>query len=213
MLLDSLKQINFHEVFYLDNYFLSCQVVSVAPSMEFFTTTGIDVGREPIFYCCVNNKEKDDYTATNDLVHVKRMERVLNFDSIKNSRTLKQTFALNATQLMWYGAAKGAIKIMDVKKNQLIPAKNVMNYNFLDSEKVDVFDSSGAVVDVIMRERDPTFPYLLTNDVQFTQDIYYDTSRNVFTSTISDCFLIVKYLDLKSYKRIVEKRFSVSRAD
>ena len=44
ILLDSLKTIKFHEIFYLDNYMLKCHLASAAPLTNFALSTGESLG-------------------------------------------------------------------------------------------------------------------------------------------------------------------------
>jgi len=208
-LTDSLKTIKFHEIFYLDNFRLNCQIVSAAPMTNHAASSGVSLGMQNIFYCCKNIKETIQITKNKDLVHFKKIERILNIDSIENSKIVKQTYGLNLIQSIWSGASQGFIKLLDTKTNRVIPIKDVMNYSHLDSVQVQVFDSTGSVVEHIMKAGQAVFPYKLTNTIQFTQDFYYDTKQNVFISTISDCFLFIKNWDDVNSVLTVEKRFKV----
>lgn len=209
ILKDSLKTIKFHEIFYLNNCSLSCQIISAAPSTNFASTSGISLGMQAIFYCCKSSKGTMTITNNKDLIHLNRIDRYLNFDSIEKSKIVKQTYGLNMVQSIWVGASKGFIKLLDTKTNKIIPSKNALNYSYLDSIEVPVYDSTGLTIGHIKQPGQEAFPYKLVNSVQFVQDFYYDTKRNVFISTISDCFLFVKNWDEETSKLKLEKRFKI----
>ena len=205
---DSLKTIKFHEIFYLDNYSLKCQIISAAPMIN-FASGGVSLGLQEIFFCCKKSSDTISLNINKDLIHLKRIERILNLDSLQNIKIIKQTYGLNMTQSIWYGASQGFIKLVDTKTNQSIAAKNVMNYSYLDSVQVPIYDSTGSVVGHSMRAGQAVFPNKLTNSIQFVQDFYYDRKQNTFISTISDCYLFVKNFDEKTYELNFEKRFKL----
>lgn len=209
ILTDSLKTINFHEIFYLNNYSLSCQIISAAPSTNYASASGISLGMQDIFYCCKNTNNKIAITNNKDLIYLKRIERNLNFDSIESSKLVKQTYGLNLVQSIWSGASQGYIKLLDTKTNKLIAAKNVLNYSYLDSVQVPLYDNTGSVVGHTKKPGQAVFPYKLINSIQFTQHFYYDTKRNIFLTTINDCFLFVKNWDEANSELTAEKRFKV----
>lgn len=209
ILKDSLKTINFHEIFYLNNYSLSCQIISAAPSMNYASAAGISLGMQGIFYCCKSSKSVLPITNNKDLIHLKSIDRNLNFDSIESSKLVKQTYGLNLVQSIWTGASHGYIKLLDTKTNKVIAANDVLNYSYLDSVQVPVYDSTGSIVGHTKRSGQAVFPYKLVNSIQFVQDFYYDTKRNVFLTTISNCFLFVKNWDEANSVLQIEKRFKV----
>jgi len=209
ILKDSLKTINFHEIFYLNNYSLSCQIISAAPSTNYTTAAGISLGMQDIFYCCKSSKNSLTITNSKDLIHLKRIDRNLNFDSIESSKLVKQTYGLNLVQSIWTGASHGNIKLLDTKTNKIIPSNNVLNYSYLDSVQVPVYDSTGSIVGHTKQPGQAVFPYKLINSIQFVQDFYYDTKRNVFLTTISNCFFFVKNWDEANSVLQIEKRFKV----
>jgi hypothetical protein len=209
ILTDSLKSIKFHEIFYLNNYSLNCQIISAAPSTNYASAGGISLGMQDIFYCCKSSKGSMTITNNQDLIHLKKIERYLNFDSIESSKLVKQIYGFNMVQSIWAGASQGYIKLLDTKTNKIIPAKNVLNYSYLDSVQVPVYDSTGSIVGQTKQPGQAVFPYKLGNSIQFAQDFYYDIKRNVFLTTISNCFLFVKYWDEVNSELTVEKRFKV----
>lgn len=208
VLADSLKTIKFHEIFYLDNYLLKCKIISAAP-MTNFTSGGVSLGLQNIFFCCKNIKDTISIGNDKDIVHIKRIKRALNFDSIQGAKLIKQTYGFNLIQSLWHGASLGSIKLFDTKSQKTIDAKNVMNYSYLDSVQVPFYDSTGSVIGYVRSAGQTAFPYKLTNSIQFTQDIYFDSKQNIFFTTISDCFLFVKNWDDTNYKMILEKRFKI----
>jgi len=205
---DSLKTIKFHEIFYLDNYSLKCQIISAAPMIN-FASGGVSLGLQEIFFCCKNSSDTISLNKNKDLIHLKRIERILNLDSLQNIKIIKQTYGLNLTQSIWYGASQGSIKLVDTKTNQTIVAKNVMNYSYLDSVQVPMYDSTGSVVGQSMRGGQAVFPYKLTNTIQFAQDFYYDSKQITFISSISECYLFVKNFDEKTYELKFEKKIKL----
>lgn len=134
ILLDSLKTIKFHEIFYLDNYMLKCHLASAAPLTNFALSTGESLGLQENFFCCINNQTdlKAD-TANGSIIRLKKIHRALNFDSERHFRILKQTFVMTAPQSIWFGASTGHLKIFDLIKNEFISADTLMKYTFLDS--------------------------------------------------------------------------------
>ena len=208
MLSDSLKTIKFHEVFYLNNYSFNCQLISAAPLTN-YVASGVSLGLQEIFFCCKNIKDTISENISNDLIHLKRVERVLNFDSITHFKIIKQTYGLNLIQSIWHGASQGKIKLFDIKSNQTIPATKVMNYSYIDSTYSPMFDSTGSDVGSYTKSTNAFFPYKLANSIKFTQDFYYDRRKNIFISTIRDCFLFVHNWDDKNYKLTIEKRFKI----
>jgi hypothetical protein len=205
ILLDSLKAIKFHEIFYLDNYSLSCQITAAAPVMRFFTASGINVGSHGLFYCCTTVKDTSHLLQTEGLVHLMSRERMLDFDSIKDAKFIKQNYGLNLAQSIWYGASRGFLRLLDLKTNQFIPPEDVMNYAYgLDS--VQMYNQDGTTAGYDVRKL-TVFPYTLTDIIQFTQDFFYDVKKDVFTTRISNCFLYVRYWDKKKYANSVAKRF------
>jgi hypothetical protein len=209
ILTDSLKTIKFHEIFYLNNYSLSCQIISAAPSTNYATASGISLEMQDIFYCCKSSKSLLTNTNNKDIIHLNKIDRNLNFDSIENSKLVKQTYGLNIVQSIWTGASLGYIKLLDTKTNKVISANNVLNYSILDSVQVPFYDSTGSIIGHTKQPGDATFPYKLVNSIQFVQDFYYDTRRNVFFSTISNCYLFVKIWDEANSVLKIEKRFKV----
>lgn len=208
ILTDSLKTIKFHEIFYLNNYSLSCQIISAAPTTNYASASGISLGMQDIFYCC---KSEGLLTMNNnkDLIHLKKIDRYLNFDSIENSKIVKQTYGFNLVQSIWTGASQGHIKLLDTKTNKIILSNNVLNYSYLDSVQVPVYDSTGSIVGRTKQSGQAAFPYKMVNSIHFVQDFYYDTKRNVFLTTISNCFLFVKNWDEANSVLQIEKRFKV----
>ena len=208
VLTDSSKTIKFHEIFFLNNYSLSCQIISAAPATNFASASGISLGMHDIFYCC---KTEGLMTITNskDLIHLKKIDRYLNFDSIQNSKVVRQTYGFNLVQSIWSGASQGHIKLLDIKTNKLIPANSVLNYSYLDSVQVPMYDSIGSIVGHTKQTGQAAFPYKLVNSIQFVQDFYYDTKRKIFLTTINNCSLFVKDWDEVNSVLQIEKRFKV----
>ncbi len=209
MLSDSAKEIMLHEIFYLNNYSLNCQIISAAPLMRFFTSSGIDLGKHGLFFCCTNINGRLQVKKDTSLVHLKKIERVLNFDSIRGSRVIKQTYGLNLSQSIWSGASKGLIKLVDLQTNQFIAAGNVMNYPYFDSSDASNIDNKNGTNAGYNAHTQAVFPYKLANTIQFTQDLFYDPNRNIFICTMSDCFLYVYNFNWKTFALDVEKRFRV----
>ena len=209
ILMDSLKTMKFHEIFYLDNYKLSCQIISAAPSTNHGITAGNNHEMQDIFYCCRNTNNLVQTDNNKDIVHLKGIERNINFDSIKNSKLIKQTYGLNLVQSIWMGAFQGNIKLLDLKTNKIIEKKDLMNNSFLDPMKVPAFDENGSPQGYQMLAFEPVFPRMLVNSIQFTQDFYYDIRRNVFLTKISNCVLSIQHWDAASFGSIIEKRFKV----
>lgn len=209
ILTDSLKTIKFHEIFYLNNYALRCQIISAAPTTNYASASGISLGMQDFFYCCKSSKSLLTLSNNKDLIHLKRIDRHLNFDSIESSKLVKQTYGLNLVQSIWTGASQGYIKLLDTKTNKIIPAKSVLNYSYPDSVQVPVYDSTGSIVGHTKQSGQAVFPYKLVNSIQFVQDFYYDTKRSVFLTTISNCFLFVKNWDEANSVLQIEKRFKV----
>ena len=206
---DSTKTIKFHEVFYIDNYTLKCKIISAALMTNYVTSRGISLGMKEMFYCCKNTNDTTTTNKNKELVHLKRIERVLNLDSVENSKIIKQTYGFNLIQSIWYGASKGSIKILDTKTSQTIAAKNVMNYSYLDSVQVQMYDSTGAVIGHTMSAGESVFPHKLTNSIQFVQDFFFDRRKNTFISLISECYLFVKNMNDTTYEMTLEKRFKI----
>jgi len=208
MLSDTLKTIKFHEVFYLDNYSLHCRIISAAPMTNCVTSQGIDLGLQEAFFCCKNTGDVSILNNPN-LVHLKTIKRVINFDSLLHSKIIKQTYGMDLSESIWCGASKGLISLLDIKTNKAIDSKNVMNYSNDDSVQNQVVDSNGNFVGYRTIPGRSVFPSELSNMIQFTQDFYYDTKQNVFILTITDCFMFVQYWDEKSNGLVREKMFKV----
>ncbi|MEO6229582.1 MAG: hypothetical protein ABJB11_04230 [Ferruginibacter sp.] len=205
---DSSKTIKFHEIFYLDNYSLNCQIISAAP-MTNYATGGVSLGLQEIFYCCKSIKTTVKIDKNNDIIHLKKIEKVLNIDSLQNSKIIKQTYGFNLIQSIWLGASHGSVKLLDTKTNQIIPAKNILNYSYLDSVQIPIYDIHGSVIGHTMRAGQAAFPNKLANSIQFVHDFYYDRRQNIFFSTVSDCYLFVKNFDETTYEMKLEKRFRI----
>jgi hypothetical protein len=208
MFSDTAKSIKFHEIFYLDKYSLCCKIISAAPITN-YAGGGVSFGLKEIFFCCKNIYDTVSMNKSISPFHLKRINRVLNFDSIENAKIIKQTYGLNFIQSIWHGASMGWIKLIDTKTNQVIPAGTIMNYSYPDSVKIPTHDSSGLVNGYTMEAGQAVFPYKLTNSIQFVQDFYYDLNQNIFTTEISNCYLFVKSLDEKTDELTLEKRFRI----
>ncbi len=209
-LTDSLKNIGLHEIFYLDNYQLKCKIVSVAPMTNFVTGGGINLGVKPVFRCCKNNRKGFGVKNKNSLIHLKKLQRVFYPDSVNGAAIIKQNYGLNLVQAIWIGAAKGAVKLLDTELNRVIAAGDVLNYQFFtDSIQVPVYDKEGKVTGKTLAEGTPVFSNKLVNAVQFVQDFYYDPGKQIFISTITDCYLLVKSFDNNTYESRIEKRFRI----
>ncbi len=205
---DSLKSIKFHEIFFLENFAPKCQLIAASP-LTSFAASGISLGLQGLFYCSFQNKYPFKITKGDDVIYLKEFERTINIDSMIDFKIIKETYGMNLTQALWFGASKGHSKIIDTKKNFVIDSANVMRYSILDSIAEKQYDSTGNFSGYYMAPNYPVFENNLTNSIQVDEKIYYNRSKNFFFVTIDSCYLFVKYWNEKTSMPVIEKRFKI----
>jgi hypothetical protein len=206
--LDKWSSLSLHEIFYLDRSALACRIIAAAPLVNRVTSMGLNLGLRPSFYCCKNTGESHSQNEKPDRILLKRIEKTIDFDSFKSMNVIKQTYGMNLTQSIWNRASQGSIRILDIKVNRVIAAKDVWDYSVDDSVDVPLFDSLGFVIGEKRFAGAPVTDKL-SKTIRFTQEIYFDRLKNVFHSKISDCYLFVSEYDYSNNKFKLEKRFKV----
>lgn len=206
--IDSLKNIGFHQIFYLEDYCLKSHIASASVQYNVFTSEGILLGLSPKSLCCLNDNYKIKNSPNDKVLLLKKFLTVINLDSIGNLNLIKETYKMDLVSSLWYGASLGKFKLFDLKTKIQIEPKDVMRYTIFDSTTSSYYDDTSGVLHTSKVPGPEVFRYF-TNSVEFKQDVYYNKTKNCFYTIIDEAYLSVKYMNFEINKEIEEKRFKI----
>jgi hypothetical protein len=204
---DSSGTIQCHEIYYLHNHKLKCNVVAAGPEFKVLTSSGIYVGNTVRAFSSVNynihqgnNKNDEIYSLGNTYVQ-------MNIDSLESSQSLKKNFGMSLALNLWFYLSKGFNKVVDLKFNRIIPSKEVLEYSAFDSVST-VQDIDSIIPSTNMQSGPPAYSYF--SDVGIEQSWYYNKTKDIFYNTINKVHLYISYQNQKTFLYQNEKRFEIT---
>jgi hypothetical protein len=191
-LIDSLKNIHFDQVYFIQNHKLRSYIIAAAPEYQVFTSAGFYVGNTISSFTALNKNMAPSANKKDHIVLLKTTAQVLRFDSIQNIIPIKETYGMNLVSTLWYDLSKGYNKAIDLKTSKAIPAKNIMDYSGTDSAQA------------VMQGEDSTNIYYKVagtpirhnlSEISVSQNWYYDVTKNIFYTATTDATLYAKEYD------------------
>ena len=202
---DSLKLLEFQEIFYWGNHKLETHLISVGTEYSVVTSNGINLGTAVSSYSSLNLYPKK-IAKIDEIFFLGKTYSVINFDSLESTSSLKKTYGMSLGLTIWYDLSKGYNSVLDLKTNKRILQNNVLTYS--------PFDSIEVIVPI-----DSTVPYKYKisgvkasssfSEIGVVQNWYYNKTKNTFFNEINKTYLYIKYQDQQSFNFINEKRFQI----
>lgn len=199
---DSTRLIEFHEIFYLQNHQVRSQVISAAPQLKVFTSSGIYIGNTITAFSSVNYYASQKQHKKDNIIFLGNTSQTINFDSLEASQGLKKTYGRNLSLALWYDLSKGFNKVIDLKTNDTIDSKLIMEYAPFDSTIVYSNNDSAYKV-----KSPPAYGYFSV--ITVLQDWYYNQTKDIFFNKIPKVYLHIKYYNENLTDYINEKRFEI----
>ncbi len=201
---DSLKSIEFHEIFYVEDHKLKSKITSAGPQYKIFTSLGIYLGNTIASYSSLSYYPEPKPDKKDIIRFLGTTYTTFNFDSIESSTSLKKTYGMTLSLLLWYDLSKGFNNVMDMKSNKVIPPKLVMDFSPFDSTDVSCGDTTAMC-------KVPGAPgFIYFSDIGIYQNWYYNKTKDIFFNKITKTNLYIKYQDQKSFIYRNEKRFEIN---
>jgi hypothetical protein len=191
-LIDSLKNIHFDQVYFIQGHKLRSYIIAAAPEYQVITSEGVYLGNTIISFTAVNKNISPAADKNDKIVLLKTTAQVLRFDSIPNITPIKETYGMNLVSTLWYDLSKGYNKAIDLKTNKLIPAKNIMDYSGTDSVEEEM--QGDDTTNIYYKVAGPPIERALS-EVSVSQNWYYDVTKNIFYTSITDATIYAKEYD------------------
>jgi len=190
--IDSVKNMRFDQVYFIQGHKLRSYIIAAAPEYQLFTSVGTYVGNTIATSTALNKNAAPPVDKNDKIVLLKTTAQVLRFDSLPNVTPIKETYGMNLVSTLWYDLSKGYNKAIDLKTNKLIPAKNIMDYSGTDSleEQMQGDDTTNSYYKV------PGTPIRRNlSEISISQNWYYDVTKNIFYTSITDATIYAKEYD------------------
>jgi len=199
---DSTRLIEFHEIFYLQNHQLKSQVISAAPQLKVFTSSGIYIGNTISSFSSINYYATQKQNKKDKVIFLGSTSQTINFDSMETNLGLKKTYGRTLSLALWYDLSKGFNKVIDLKTNDTVASTLIMDFPAFDSSVVYASNDSAYKV-----KSPPVYNYF--SEITVLQDWYYNQTKDIFVNKIPKVFLHIKYYDERQAVYITEKRFEI----
>jgi len=183
---DSLKEIFFEQIFYLESHKLKTYTIIAAPCYKLKYNPYCDQYDFVIkSFCSLNKHYNTTFKKTDKIIHLKDtcLTHIDLLDRLEEI-TIKKTYGMNFATALWCDASKGFNEVIDLKYNKKIPAENILTY---DSIPIPDFDSLGNQIGSHKAPPDSSywfrfhfFPY-----ADIYEDWYYDTTVDIFFCQIT----------------------------
>ena len=205
---DTTDEVKFHEIFYLEDHKLKSHIITAAPLLKVFTSTGIYLGNAITSFSSLNYYSKQKYNEKDSIIYLGNTYSILNFDSLESGLGLKKNYGMTLPLALWYDLSKGFNSVIDLKSNSTISPQNIMDFSAFDStEHTRVIDSMPDFLSYKV-PGPPAFSYF--SDIGISQEWYYNKTKDVFFANISKVYLYIEYYDEKSFLYLNEKRFEIN---
>jgi hypothetical protein len=204
---NSTSLVEFHEIFYLQHYQLKSQVVSAAPQLKVFSSSGLYIGNTITSFSSVHYGLAQKQNKNDKIIFLGSTDKTFSFDSLEITLGLKKSYNMNVSLALWYGLSKGLNKVVDLKTSKLIPPAAIMNYAAFDSVDAASNTDTLSVANRIITGA-PAYNYF--SDITLLQDWYYNKTKDFFYTRIRKAFLHITYFDSKEFIYKNEKRFEIS---
>jgi hypothetical protein len=191
--IDSLKNIHFDQVYFIQGHKLRSYIIAAAPEYQVFTSEGMYVGNTLISFTAINKNSAAAADKNDKIVLLKTTAQVLRFDSLPNITPIKETYGMNLVYTLWYDLSKGYNKAIDLKTNKRIPAKNIMEYSGTDSIE-EVMQGGDDTTNIYYKVAGTPIRRNLS-EISVSQNWYYDVTKNIFYTSITDATIYAKEYD------------------
>jgi|ERR1035437_888870 hypothetical protein len=201
--------INIEEILYVANGKLHSYIPWISPKISVYTSRDQFIGTAEYFSSCLNTKYKFSPSKKDKLIFINSTKKKILIDSIPHIEMLKQLYGINILEAIWDDIMSDKNEIIDISSGQKTSVKNLQRYNFANSITIPVYDSLGNII-ASNNYNLPATPSLF-QQIEITQDWFYDYTKNIVTNNITDITLFVRsksFLDegvLKPFIKITFK--------
>lgn len=186
----SSKKINIEQIFYVVNGKLYSYVPWVSPRISVYTSRDLFLGTSEYFSSCINYNYKFKPSKKDDQIFITTTKRKFLLDSFPRADRLKELYGVSMLDAIWKDLINNKNEIINVNSGQKIPVENLQKYFFANTVTIPLYDSLGNVF-ASQAYNEPISPSLF-QQIEITQNWFYDYTKNIVTSNITDVTLFVR---------------------
>ena len=204
---DSINGLQLQQIFYIENHKLKTYTIGAALQYPIYLSSGYFLGNTISSYNSISKKYNYTSKKKDDVVFLKTIYKVFNFDSLESTTNLKKTFGMTLAQTLWYDLSQGYNEVTDLKTNLKIPAENVMDYEsafdtFTITRTIDTVMVDKQVVNILKIKN-------ILSHIGISQNWYYNRTKNIFFSKIDETYFYISYRAVDGLLN-THKRFKIS---
>jgi hypothetical protein len=175
------------QILYIENGQLKSYIPWVAPTFSAIVAEQF-LGVDTYFGTCLNFKYNFKPASNDNIIFLGETKRMVLYDSVFKTETLKQTYGRNLLQSIWAYVAAGKINVYNSATNKKVLPQD-LDYFSLSSQpySVALYDSFGNEIGTKYKNPNP-IPYYIT-EVEIVQQWYYNYTKNIVTCKIPGMFL------------------------
>jgi hypothetical protein len=185
----SLSTINVEEILYVADGKLYSYIPWISPRISIYTSRDIFLGTSEYFSSCINSKYNFKSSKRDKLIYLASTDRRILIDSFQRTDLLKQFYGINILEAIWKEVMNDKNEITDLRNGEKTLAKNIQVYSFPNLLTIPVYDSLGNIIasTVYNEAISPS----LFQQMEISQNWYYNYTKNILTNTITDITLFV----------------------
>ena len=194
--------VNVEEILYVANGKLHSYIPWISPKISVYTSRDLFIGTSEYFSSSINTKYNFTPSKKDKLIFIKATKKKILIDSIPHTEMLKQLYGVNILEAIWDDVMNDKNEIVDVNSGQTISLQNLPRYNFANSITIPVYDSLGNII----ASNNYNLPVTPSHfqQIEITQDWFYDYTKNIVTNNITDITLFVRS---KNFDEVVLKPY------
>jgi hypothetical protein len=184
------SKINIEEILYVKNGKLYSYIPWVSPLISIYTSRDYFIGTSEYFSSCINTKYNFKSSKRDDLIFMGSTKRKILIDSLPGRDMLKQLYGINMLEAIWSYVMNDNNEITDLNNGEKVTASNLKSVAYANSITIPVYDSLGRIT-AQQTYSEPISPSLF-QQIEITQDWYYDRNKNIVVNNIPDITLFIR---------------------
>lgn len=179
--------VNVEQILYVADGKLYSYIPWVTPEISIYTSSGRFIASSEYFSSCINDKYNFSSSKRDKLVSIKSTKKKISLNSIPGKDMLKQLYGLNILEAIWNDLLDEKNEVIEISSGKNILLKNIREFNSVNSVIIPLYDSSGNIVGT-KKVSEPLIP-LLFQQIEITQNWFYNRSKNVVINNIPEIIL------------------------